>query len=308
MHTILFTHPDCLDHETGPDHPERPDRLRAVLQALEDEAFAFLDRRDAPLAERADLERVHDPRYVQAVLDAVPARGLAYLDHDTVLGARSGDAALRAAGAVVAAVDAVLGEGPSTAFCAVRPPGHHAEADRAMGFCLFNNVAVGALRACAVHGLERVAVVDFDVHHGNGTQDIFAADERLFYASSHQYPCYPGTGSERESGIGNIVNVELPPGAGSPEFQRAYTTRILPALRAFKPQLLFISAGFDGDARDPLAHLRLKTGDFAWVTRELMAVARETCDGRVVSVLEGGYDLAALGQDSAAHMAALMAG
>ncbi len=219
----------------------------------------------------------------------------------------SGEAALRAAGAVCAAVDAVVGGAARNAFCAVRPPGHHAERARAMGFCLFNNVAIGAAHARAVHGLDRVAVVDFDVHHGNGTQAIFAADADLFFASTHQYPFYPGTGGRDETGVGNIVNVPLAAGSGSDEFRQAMTGEILPALRGFAPDMVCVSAGFDAHVDDPLAQLRFTEDDYDWATREIAKAADECCDGRLVSTLEGGYDLAALGRSCATHVRALMA-
>ena len=308
MTTLLFTHDDCMGHDAGSFHPERPDRLRAVLAALEAEAFSSLGRRAAPKAEREQIERVHDPAYVSHILESVPASGHYALDPDTALSPRSGEACLRAAGALCAAVDAVLGGEARNAFCAVRPPGHHAEAARAMGFCLFNNVAIGARHAGAGHGLERVAVVDFDVHHGNGTQSAFERDTNFFFASSHQSPCYPGTGSEAETGVGNIVNAELPPGSGSEAFRHAFAERILPALDGFAPEMILISAGFDAHARDPLAQLNLTEDDFAWATCEILAAAGKHCDGRVVSTLEGGYDLDALGASAAAHVGVLMDG
>jgi acetoin utilization deacetylase AcuC-like enzyme len=307
MSTQLYTHAVFLDHDTGPGHPERADRLRAVLQALEDGAFANLDRREAPRAEREQLLSVHAEAYVDAVLANVPTEGRVHLDPDTVMSPGSGEAALRAAGAVCAAVDAVMTGQAENAFCAVRPPGHHAEATRAMGFCLFNNVAVAALHGRARHGIERVAVVDFDVHHGNGTQHMFEADAGLFFASTHQSPFYPGTGSADERGVGNIFNVPLSAFSGSAEFRAAMEGTILPALRAFAPELLLISAGFDAHTNDPLAQLNFVEEDYAWVTRELLAVAKEHCQGRTVSTLEGGYDLAALGASAAAHVAALLA-
>lgn len=307
MATVIFTHAACLAHDPGAYHPESPDRLRAVLAGLAGPQFAALERREAPRAATADLERAHAPRFVAAMLAAIPAAGHAHIDADTVVSPGSGEAALRAAGAVVAAVDAVVGDGGGNAFCAVRPPGHHAEGARAMGFCLFNNVAVGAHRARAAHGLKRVAAIDFDVHHGNGTQAIFATDPDLFYGSTHQWPLYPGTGARNETGVGNIVNVPLRPHAGSAEFRRAFTAEILPALDGFRPELVLISAGFDAHRADPLAQLELVEADFAWVTEEICAVARAHCRGRVVSSLEGGYDLEALAASAAAHVGALMA-
>jgi acetoin utilization deacetylase AcuC-like enzyme len=241
------------------------------------------------------------------MLAAVPASGHAAIDADTVLSAGSGEAALRAVGAVCAAVDAVMDGEATNAFCAVRPPGHHAEPLRPMGFCLFNNVAIAAQRARQVYGLERAAVIDFDVHHGNGTQAMFEEDPRLFYASTHQSPLYPGTGAASETGVGNIVNVPLRPMSGTVEFQRAFNEAILPALEEFRPDFLFISAGFDAHRRDPLAQLDLVEDDYAWVTQRLAGVAARHCRGRLVSTLEGGYDLAALGASAAAHVRALMA-
>ena len=304
MTTALFTHPACLGHDAGPWHPERPDRLRAVLAALEGEAFAPLLRESAPEATPDQLALAHPREYVEAILAIRPPAGeTVALDADTAMNEGSVPAALRAAGGAVAAVDAVMEGWARNAFAAVRPPGHHAEPSRPMGFCLFNNAAIAALWARARWGLRRVAVVDFDVHHGNGTQAIFAADAALFYGSSHQMPCYPGTGAVAESGVaGNIVNAPLRPGEGSAAFRAAWSGRILPALAAFDPELLVISAGFDAHRADPLAELRLETEDFAWITAQLVGVA----GGRVVSVLEGGYDLEALAAASAVHVRALM--
>jgi acetoin utilization deacetylase AcuC-like enzyme len=307
MTTLLVTHQACLGHDPGRMHPESPARLKAVLAALEAPEFSTLERRVAPLAEAEQIARVHARLYVDRVLNAIPAAGYISFDPDTIASPGSGEAALRAAGAVTAAVDAVVAGEVRNAFCAVRPPGHHAEATRAMGFCLFNNVAVGAEQARKVHGLARIAVVDFDVHHGNGTQHMFERDADLFYASTHQWPFYPGTGAADETGVGNIVNVPLAPMSGSREFRAAMTEIVLPALRGFRPDLLLISAGFDAHADDPLASLRLQEGDYEWATRALMAVAAECCRGRVVSTLEGGYDLPALAASAAAHVRALMA-
>ncbi len=307
MATALYTHGDCLEHDTGRGHPERIQRLAAVLAKLKEPDFADLVWRSAPEAAPAQIARMHDPAFVASALAAVPDRGLVALDGDTVISPGSGRAARRAAGAVTAAVGAVIAGEVKNAFCAVRPPGHHAERDAAMGFCIFNNVAIGAAEARAVHGLARVAVVDFDVHHGNGTQHMFAADPGLFYASTHQMPLYPGTGTRAERGVGNICNAPLPPYAGSAEFRLAMTEIVLPALTAFRPELILISAGFDAHRADPLASLEFETEDFYWATRELCALAAEQCGGRVVSSLEGGYDLAALADSAAAHVRALMA-
>jgi acetoin utilization deacetylase AcuC-like enzyme len=307
MTTLLYTHQACLDHDPGRYHPESPDRLRAVLEALDAPEFARLDRREAPEASLDDIARVHPRGFVERMLAAVPASGHAGIDADTILSPASGRAALHAAGAVVAAVDAVVAGEANNAFCAVRPPGHHAEPRRPMGFCLFNNVAVGALRARDVHGCRRVAVIDFDVHHGNGTQALFEDDADLFYASTHQSPLYPGTGASDETGVGNIVNVPLAPGSGTVPFQRAFNERILPALEDFRPDFLFVSAGFDAHRRDPLAQLDLAEADYTWATGVLARQAARHCGGRLVSTLEGGYDLAALGASAAAHVRALMA-
>ncbi len=300
----LFTHPDCLLHNPGGGHPERPDRLRAVMAALDHADFASLDRHEAPLATRAQLLLAHPEAYVDSILALQPdADEIIGLDADTFVSAGSVAAAQRAAGGAIAAVDAVLQGGADVAFAAVRPPGHHAEASQAMGFCLFGNVVIAAHHARSSWGKRRIAVVDFDVHHGNGTQHMFAADPDLFYASSHQMPCYPGTGAPSETGVAdNIVNLPLPPGAGSAAFRAAWTDRGLPALRAFAPELLIISAGFDAHLADPLAQLELATEDFGWITDELLAVA----DGRLVSVLEGGYDLNALAESTALHVRRLM--
>ncbi len=309
MSTVLITHPACLAHDTGPFHPECADRLRAVLAALEAPEFAPLLRQAAPEAGLEALVRVHPAAYVEAILAVRPAPGeRRHLDPDTLMSAGSAQAALRAAGAAVAGVDAVMSGAARAAFAAVRPPGHHAPADRAMGFCLFNNAAIAAWHARAVWGLRRVAVVDFDVHHGNGTEALFAADADLFYGSSHQHPCYPGTGSASTRGIaGNIVNAPLPPGTAGPGFRAAWEQRILPALEAFAPDLLIVSAGFDAHRADPLAQLELSEADFAWLTERLLDVVGAQCGGRIVSVLEGGYDLAALAASAAAHVRALMA-
>ena len=307
MTTLLYTHSACLQHDPGAHHPESPSRLHAVLAALSGPQFAALERREAPEAAIEDLLRLHPRHHIERILDAVPTAGHAALDADTVLSPASGRAALRAAGAVIAAVDAVLANEADNAFCAVRPPGHHAEPNRAMGFCLFNNAAIGALRARDVHGLERVAVVDFDVHHGNGTQAAFEDDETLFYASTHQYPLYPGTGAASETGVGNIVNVPLRPMSGSGPFRRAFTERVLPALDDFRPELVIVSAGFDAHRSDPLAQLMLDEGDYGWVTEKLIESARRHAQGRLVSTLEGGYDLTALGASVAAHLRVLMA-
>jgi len=302
----LYTHPACLQHDPGPGHPESPARLRAVLAALDRDRFSALDRIEAPRASTEALSRVHDPAYVARILASTPAEGLLRLDEDTLMSPASAEAALRAAGAVVAAVDAALDERASRAFCAVRPPGHHATADRAMGFCLFNNVAVGAAHALVEHGLERVAIADFDVHHGNGTPDIFAREPRVLFVSSHQSPLYPGSGGADETGVGNLLNAPLPPGTGSLAFRQTWDEQLLPRLDAFRPQLLLISAGFDAHRADPLAQLQLGADDYAWLTSRLLEIARAHAGGRVVSTLEGGYDLDALATSAAAHVMALV--
>ncbi|MCE8000803.1 MAG: histone deacetylase family protein [Rhodobiaceae bacterium] len=306
MTTLLLTHDACLDHQTPAGHPESPARLRAVLQALSDPRFDELQTEEAPRASVDDLARVHPKAHVEELLASMPSKGIAQIDADTAMSAGSGEAALRAAGAVCRAVDAVASGEAQNAFCAVRPPGHHAEPETPMGFCLFNNVAVGALYARAKHGLAKAAVIDFDVHHGNGTQAMFEADENLFYASTHQSPLYPGTGEASETGVGNIVNVPLGHGADGTAFRAAYEEVILPALRAFDPDILFISAGFDGHADDPLAGLNLTEPDYVWLTKELMDVAQNACEGRIVSTLEGGYDLSALARSASAHVATMM--
>ncbi len=300
----LYTHPACLQHDTGPGHPESPARLRAVLEALDDPCFADTERMEAPCATREILLRVHDAAYVESIF-ANEGHSLR-LDPDTVMSPASLEAALRAAGAVCAAVDDVMDGKTQRAFCAVRPPGHHATRDTAMGFCLFNSVAVAAAHAIERHGLRRVAIVDFDVHHGNGTQDIFWNDPRVQYLSSHQMPLYPGTGSRNQRGAGNIVNAPLPPGADSNEFRAAWDEILLPALDAHRPQLLLISAGFDAHRNDPLAQLRLDADDYAWITQRLRALAGTHAQGRMVSALEGGYDLTALRECTIAHVAAML--
>lgn len=307
MSTLFVTHHDCIEHDTGEFHPEHPDRLRAITRMLESEDFMLLHREDAPHADHTQLMRVHPLSHIEGFLDKVPHDGHHSLDGDTILSPATGDAALRAAGGVCAAVDAVAKGEVRNAFVAVRPPGHHAERSQAMGFCFFNNVAVGAYHARAVHGLKRVAVMDWDVHHGNGTQHIFWDDPDAFYASTHQAPLFPGTGEAHERGAhNNILNVPLPAGAGGEQFRAAMTDKVLPALREFNPDILFISAGFDAHARDPIANMRLNVADFVWATEELMKVADDCCDRRLVSVLEGGYDVVALGACVAAHVRTLM--
>jgi acetoin utilization deacetylase AcuC-like enzyme len=302
----LITHPACLEHDTGEWHPECADRLRHVLRALEAEAFLPLRREQAPRATGDQLRLVHPAGHVARILGIAPAEGERIpLDADTIMSAGSSEAALRAAGGAVLAVDAVLDGWARRVFVATRPPGHHAETSRPMGFCLFANAAIAARHAQA-RGVARVAVVDFDVHHGNGTQEIFHADPSVFYGSSHQYPCYPGTGAAGERGVGNIVNAPLRPGAAGAEFRAAWDELILPALDAFAPGLIIVSAGFDAHKADPLAQLRLETSDFGWITRRLLDLAAIHCGGRLVSVLEGGYDLDALAAAAALHVRTMM--
>ena len=307
MLTALYTHSSCLAHDMGPRHPESPARLRAVLDALAAPRFGTLERPEVSPASIEQLSRIHPLEFVEYIFSRVPDRGVRQIDGDTALCPASGEAARHAAGAVCAAVDAVVEARFGNAFCAVRPPGHHAEPAEAMGFCLFNNVAIGAMQARTVHGLDRIAVFDFDVHHGNGTQAAFWSDPGLFYASTHQSPLYPGTGRAGETGTaGNILNLPLPPGAGSAQFRAAVERRLVPALDAFRPDLILISAGFDAHAADPLASLELEADDFGWATTVLAAVAARHCAGRLVSTLEGGYDLTALAACASAHVAALM--
>ena len=308
MTSFLISHPSFLAHDPGEYHPERPDRLRAVLAGLDEAAIAHLVPVTAPAATIEQLTRVHPLEYVEAILAIRPPAGeLVQIDADTIMSTGSADAARHAAGAVVAGVDAVMRDAAQTVFAAVRPPGHHALPTVPGGFCLFNSVAIGALHAQAVYGLARVAIVDFDVHHGQGTQAVVEPDPRLFYASTHQSPLYPGTGSPRERGVaGNVVNVPLSAGSGSAEFRAAWGDRILPALDLFAPELLIVSAGFDAHRRDPLAGLNVETEDFVWLTEELLAIADRHAQGRVVSVLEGGYDLDALAEAASAHVRALV--
>jgi acetoin utilization deacetylase AcuC-like enzyme len=308
MATLLISHPSFLEHDTGPYHPERPDRLRAILGALEDPAFDGLVRLAAPAASMAEMTRVHPQDYVEAILGIQPAPGEhVHVDGDTVMSHGSAEAIQRAAGAVVAGVDAVMQGKVRTAFAAVRPPGHHAAPGVPGGFCLINNAAVGARHAQAKYGVGRVAIVDFDVHHGQGTQAVVEPDPTLFYASTHQTPLYPGTGSARETGTdNNVVNVPLSAGSGSAEFRAAWSERILPMLDDFAPELVIVSAGFDAHRADPLAQLEVETEDFVWLTEELLAIADRHAQGRLVSVLEGGYDLNALAESVATHVQSLM--
>ena len=304
MPTAFITHPDCLKHEMGRGHPECPERLAAIEdQLIASGIDGFLQRYEAPLASDEQLARVHPPEYVRAIRETAPSTGMVHLDPDTAMNPHSLEAALRAAGAAVLAVDLVLAGKAETAFCSVRPPGHHACRVRPMGFCIFNNVAVAARHALGAHGLARVAIVDFDVHHGNGTEDVFSGDARVLMVSTFQHPFYPYSGTEDPAS--NMVNVPLAAGAGSEQFRAAVTRRWLPALDEFKPELVLISAGFDAHIEDDMAMLQLRDADYGWVSEQLKAVADRHARGRVVSMLEGGYALSALGRSVVQHVRAL---
>ena len=305
--TILFTHQSCLLHDVPAGHPENPSRLKVLESAFAADEFKFLDRREAPLCKIESIALMHSQSYIEDVTKVISEKEFVYLDADTSLSHGSGEAALRGCGAVCAAVDAVMTDDAKNVFCAVRPPGHHAETRRAMGFCLFNNVAIGAAYAKERFKIDRVAVVDFDVHHGNGTQEMFWSKPNLLYASTHQMPLFPGTGATSEIGdYNNIINVPLSVGAGSLEFRTAFNQIILPELRKFKPELLIISAGFDAHANDPLGQLNLYEDDYAWVTLELLSIAEKYSEIRLVSVLEGGYNLEALRSSASIHVRQLM--
>lgn len=307
MTTAVISHPDCLGHVTPPGHPERVARLETVLERLRAPEFADLLRLEAPMAEIDAITRCHPAGYVEMVRKAIPETGIEALDPDTHASPGTWKAALRAAGANLKAVDMVLGGEVQNAFCAIRPPGHHAEAPRAMGFCLFGNIAIGAKHAMEQHGLSRVAVMDFDVHHGNGTQDLLWNEARSLFISTHQHPLYPGTGAPEERGAhDNIRNIRLDPLTGGVEFRAVMQAEVLPALDAFRPELVMISAGFDAHRADPLAHLNWDESDFTWATHRLCDIADAHCGGRVVSTLEGGYDLEALAASVAAHVTVLM--
>ena len=304
MKTAVLTHADCLGHVTPEGHPERVARLEHILHALEP---LDLQRVTAPLAADDDLLRIHPESYIREIRDSRPTEGFRQIDGDTFMSPGSVDAAYRAAGAVVRAVDMVLGGEAPNAFCAVRPPGHHAERETAMGFCLFGNAALAAKHALDHHGLDRVAVVDFDVHHGNGTQDLLWDEARALVITSQQMPLWPGSGRPDETGAHDtIVNIPLAPGTGGAEMRAAYEAQAFPRLRAFKPELIIISAGFDAHQDDPLANLNWSTDDFAWITEQLCRIADELCGGRIVSTLEGGYDLNALAKATRAHVEELM--
>jgi acetoin utilization deacetylase AcuC-like enzyme len=306
--TLLVSQPNFADHQTPQGHAERADRIRAVEDALQASRFDGLDRRNAGYGDLSLAELVHGPNYLARLRNARPAEGIGQLDPDTFISADSLDVAATGLGAGLMALDAVVLGEVDNAFCAIRPPGHHAEIETPMGFCLINTAAIVAREAQRKHGADRVAIIDFDVHHGNGTQDIFKADGSVFYASSHQMPLYPGTGDPRETGVGNIVNVPLAPESDGEAMREAYAGRIIPALIDFAPDLIIISAGFDAHERDPLAQLRWVGPDFAWVTGKLMDVAERWCGNRIVSLLEGGYDLKGLSAGVQHHVAMLMDG
>jgi acetoin utilization deacetylase AcuC-like enzyme len=309
MTTLLVTHPACLDHLNPAGHPERPDRLRAIERSLAADRFQALVRRQAPAATLDMITLCHPAEYVEEIRQAVPAQGLVRLDADTSMSPGTYEAVSRAIGGAAMATEEVMAGRISNAFCAMRPPGHHAETARPMGFCIFNTAAIIARHAQRKSGAERVAVVDFDVHHGNGTQEIFWSDPTVMYCSTHEMPLYPGTGARSERGLyDNIVNAPLRAGDGGDEFRAAFEAAILPRALAFRPDFVVISAGFDAHMRDPLANLNLQEPDFAWATKKLMEIADASANGRIVSVLEGGYDLQGLAGSAAAHVAALMGG
>jgi acetoin utilization deacetylase AcuC-like enzyme len=307
MSTLLITHPAFLEHLTPLGHPERPDRLRAIERALEAEKFQTLARSQAPLASLETIALCHPMEYITEVREASPREGLIHLDADTAMSPGTFEAALRAAGGAIHAVDEVLTKKAANAFVAARPPGHHAETARPMGFCLFDNAAIAARYSQRRYGVASAAIIDFDVHHGNGSQEIFWSDKTVMYCSTHQMPLFPGTGAVGETGEHNtIVNAPLRPGDGGAAFRAAFETRILPRLREFRPELVIISAGFDAHMRDPLANINLAEADFVWATQKIMDLAEGCAGGRVISLLEGGYDLQALGNSVAAHVATLM--
>ena len=297
----IYTHPIGLKHDTGPGHAESPERLRVIMELLDEMGITPAT---APEAEVEWIARAHPQSYIDSIVEALPDRGTVYLDSDTVISPQSYEAALHGAGAVCKAVEDVLSGKTQRAYCAIRPPGHHAEPERAMGFCLFNNVMIGALHAQA-HGLKRIAIVDFDVHHGNGTDVMARKHENIFFISSHQWPLYPGTGGPDDQLPGRVTNIPLPAGTGSAAFRKIYKDQVFPALLHFEPDLLMISAGFDAHKDDPLAQMDLDEDDFSWVTSRLVDVAKQCCGGKIVSVQEGGYNLAALKTSVRAHIEAL---
>ncbi|WP_420549442.1 histone deacetylase family protein [Curvivirga sp.] len=307
--TLLFTHESCILHDMGAGHPEQPARLVSVLKGLEDDEFVSLNRKIAPLATKDQLALMHPEEHIDSILNAVPQDGLISIDGDTSLCPYSGEAAMRAAGAVVAAVDIIVHvKEDQTAFCATRPPGHHAEPNKSMGFCLFNSVAIGAAYAREAYGIKKCAVIDFDVHHGNGTEACFWNDPDFLYLSTHQSPLYPGTGAEGDHGAyNNIVNSPLPAYADGEQIRIAFKEKIMPALENYDPDLLFISAGFDAHRDDPLANMMLEDEDYAWMTAELVAFARDISNCPIISTLEGGYDLDALRRSVQAHVRELQA-
>jgi acetoin utilization deacetylase AcuC-like enzyme len=308
MTTRLYEHPIFLEHLVPEGHPERPDRLRAINEALSHENFSDLDRTEAPQANEDAVLLAHPEEHLQAVMRAMPEDGIRQIEADTHASPKSLQAAFLGIGGAMAAVDDVISGSHDNAFVASRPPGHHAERTRAMGFCFFNNAAIAARHAQQKHGLERIAIIDWDVHHGNGTQDIFQADPSVLYCSTHQMPLYPGTGAKDEVGVGNIVNAPLSPNAGSDHFREAFKSRVLTAITDFSPDLIIISAGFDAHHRDPLAQINLVAGDFDWATGKLMDMAGRFCSNRVVSLLEGGYDLQGLAESAGSHIHRLMRG
>lgn len=306
MATLLYTHPSFEKHDTGLGHPECAERIRAILTSLESPQFSSLIRKTARRATENEIRLIHPQQYIDRIVAAIPKNGHQYIDGDTVVSPASAEAAFNAAGAVCDAIDRICHGEADNGFCVVRPPGHHAEPNRAMGFCLFNNIAIGAEYAKKNHGIGKVAIIDFDVHHGNGTQAAFYHDPNVLYASTHESPLYPGTGQPNETGVGNIFNAPLSSGSARGEFQKAMEERIFPALSRFKPEMLLISAGFDAHRNDPLASLNLVEDDYAWITLKLMEFADQYCEGKCVSVLEGGYNLQALGDSAAAHIHQLL--
>ena len=308
MTTRLYTHNLSIEHITPPGHPERPDRIKVLDETFTQPKFNALVRKEAPIADTEWFEVAHPKSHLKMIKDNIPETGIATVDADTSASPKSWEVVSHVCGAAMDAVDAVFNKETDNAFVSMRPPGHHAEKTTAMGFCLVNNIAIAARYAQQTYGAERVAIVDFDVHHGNGTQDIFYDDPSVLFASTHQMPLYPGTGALGETGEGNIFNAPLANGDDGSKFKEAFRERVLPALDNFKPDLLLISAGFDAHYRDPLAGLNLVADDFDWVTGKLMEVAAESCDSRVVSLLEGGYDLEGLAESASAHVNRLMTG